>query len=112
MRTLVINCSAPHYNLGARKLVDWLRTQGDVVKYEREILDSLPMALIVSVCRSFFPGMPHSRAASPSACNATPRSGVAVLACLRWDTGGDRKPACRASVVLIPALSVNVARTV
>lgn len=25
---LVINCSAPHYNLGAHKLADWLREQG------------------------------------------------------------------------------------
>jgi len=28
MRALVINCSAPHYNLGARRLTDWLRAQG------------------------------------------------------------------------------------
>lgn len=27
-RALVINCSAPHYNLGARKLADWLRADG------------------------------------------------------------------------------------
>ena len=33
MRTLVINCSAPHYNLGAHKLADWLRTHGDDVTY-------------------------------------------------------------------------------
>ena len=31
MRLLVINCSAPHYNLGARQTADWLRTQGDEV---------------------------------------------------------------------------------
>lgn len=30
---LVINCSAPHYNLGARKLADWLGTQDYVVTY-------------------------------------------------------------------------------
>lgn len=28
MRALVINVSAPHYNLGAHKLADWLRIQG------------------------------------------------------------------------------------
>lgn len=28
---LVVNCSAPHYNLGARKLADWLRAQGVAV---------------------------------------------------------------------------------
>src|SRR5712692_3768293 len=33
MRALVINCSAPHYNLGARKLTDWLRAQGYDVTY-------------------------------------------------------------------------------
>ena len=27
MRTLIVNCSAPHYNLGAQKLVHWLRAQ-------------------------------------------------------------------------------------
>lgn len=31
MRALVINCSAPHYNLGARKLADWLHTEGYAV---------------------------------------------------------------------------------
>ena len=31
MRTLIVNCSAPHYNLGARKLSAWLQTQGDAV---------------------------------------------------------------------------------
>lgn len=33
MRALVINCSAPHYNLGARKLTDSLRAQGHDVTY-------------------------------------------------------------------------------
>jgi pyruvate-formate lyase-activating enzyme len=33
VRVLVINCSAPHYNLGARKLTDWLRAQGHDVTY-------------------------------------------------------------------------------
>ena len=33
MRTLIVNCSAPHYNLGAHKLADWLRTHGDTVTY-------------------------------------------------------------------------------
>ncbi len=28
MRALVINCSKPHYNLGAHKLADWLRSEG------------------------------------------------------------------------------------
>lgn len=28
MNALVVNCSAPHYNLGARKLADWLRGDG------------------------------------------------------------------------------------
>ena len=32
MTDIVINVSAPHYNLGAAKIVDWLRAQGrDVV---------------------------------------------------------------------------------
>lgn len=31
MRVAVVNCSAPHYNLGARKLADWLRACGDDV---------------------------------------------------------------------------------
>jgi len=33
MRALVINCSAPHYNLGARKLHDWLPSKGYTVTY-------------------------------------------------------------------------------
>lgn len=32
-RALVMNASAPHYNLGARKLADWLTTQGYAVDY-------------------------------------------------------------------------------
>lgn len=28
MRALVVNCSAPHYNLGAAKCANWLRTDG------------------------------------------------------------------------------------
>jgi pyruvate-formate lyase-activating enzyme len=32
-RAIVVNCSAPHYNLGARKLVDWLSTEGYAVAY-------------------------------------------------------------------------------
>lgn len=31
MNALVVNCSAPHYNLGAAKLADWLRSQGYAV---------------------------------------------------------------------------------
>lgn len=31
---LVVNCSARHYNLGARKLRDWLRTQGYETVFE------------------------------------------------------------------------------
>jgi hypothetical protein len=33
MKALVVNCSAPHYNLGARKLVDWLTSQEHQVAY-------------------------------------------------------------------------------
>ena len=33
MRALVINCSAPHYNLGARKLYDWLQSRDYTVTY-------------------------------------------------------------------------------
>jgi hypothetical protein len=33
MKALVINCSAPHYNLGAHKLADWLPTQGFTVHF-------------------------------------------------------------------------------
>lgn len=32
MRALVVNCSAPYYNLGARKLGDWLRSDGHEVE--------------------------------------------------------------------------------
>jgi hypothetical protein len=32
MNALVINCSKPHYNLGAHKLADWLRSQGCAVE--------------------------------------------------------------------------------
>src|SRR6266536_387439 len=32
-KALVINCSAPHYNLGAHKCTDWLRSQGYQVVY-------------------------------------------------------------------------------
>jgi hypothetical protein len=31
MRALVINCSSGHYNLGARKLANWLRSEGHTV---------------------------------------------------------------------------------
>lgn len=31
MKALVVNCSAPHYNLGANKLADWLRSEGHTV---------------------------------------------------------------------------------
>lgn len=31
MNALVVNCSKPHYNLGARKLADWLEGEGHVV---------------------------------------------------------------------------------
>lgn len=33
MKALVVNCSAPHYNLGARKCADWLRSEGHTVAY-------------------------------------------------------------------------------
>lgn len=33
MILLVVNCSAPYYNLGARKLSDWLKAQGESVSY-------------------------------------------------------------------------------
>ncbi len=32
-KALVVNCSAPHYNVGACKLADWLPTQGYDVQY-------------------------------------------------------------------------------
>lgn len=31
-KALVVNCSAPHYNLGAAKIADWLRGQGYIVE--------------------------------------------------------------------------------
>lgn len=31
MRALVVNCSAPHYNLGAVKIRDWLLADGHQV---------------------------------------------------------------------------------
>lgn len=33
LKNLVVNASAHHYNLGARKLADWLRDQGESVDY-------------------------------------------------------------------------------
>jgi len=33
MRAIIVNCSAPHYNLGARKCHDWLQAQGHEVAY-------------------------------------------------------------------------------
>ena len=33
MKELVINCSAPHYNLGARKLFEWRKREGADVEY-------------------------------------------------------------------------------
>ena len=33
MKALVVNCSPAHYNLGARKLSDWLAAQGHAVSY-------------------------------------------------------------------------------
>lgn len=33
MRALIVNCSAPYYNLGARKLADWLAACGESVSY-------------------------------------------------------------------------------
>lgn len=32
-RSMVVNCSKPYYNLGARKLADWLRSDGHDVTY-------------------------------------------------------------------------------
>lgn len=32
MRALVVNCSAPHYNLGAAKLANWLEGEGNTVE--------------------------------------------------------------------------------
>ncbi len=34
MRALVVNCSKPYYNLGARKLADWLMGQGEVIYHD------------------------------------------------------------------------------
>jgi hypothetical protein len=31
VRVLIVNCSHPHYNLGAEKLANWLRAEGDEV---------------------------------------------------------------------------------
>lgn len=33
MKAVVVNCSTPHYNLGARKCADWLRSQDHTVSY-------------------------------------------------------------------------------
>ncbi len=33
MKAIVVNCSAPHYNLGARKCADWMREEGHQVAY-------------------------------------------------------------------------------
>ena len=33
VKVAVINCSSPHYNLGAHKLFDWLSNRGDQVSY-------------------------------------------------------------------------------
>ena len=90
MRTLVINCSAPHYNLGVDKLTDWLRTQGDEVT----VSDGDPGLFAYGfdrVCLSVIFSW-HAPLARNIALRVkpTPRSGVAVLACLHWATGGDR----------------------
>ena len=38
MTACVVNCSAPHYNLGASKLVDWLKSCGyEVTRYEGNV---------------------------------------------------------------------------
>jgi hypothetical protein len=45
MRVLVINVSAPHYNLGAHKLADWFRAQGvDVLRCDGDPGLFLPRA--------------------------------------------------------------------
>lgn len=33
MKSFVVNCSKPYYNLGARKLADWLSVQGRKIEY-------------------------------------------------------------------------------
>jgi hypothetical protein len=44
-RAAVINCSAPHYNLGSHKLADWLRGSG----YEVELFDGDPGLFVQDV---------------------------------------------------------------
>jgi pyruvate-formate lyase-activating enzyme len=52
----VINVSAPHYNLGARKLADWLATQGDHVAYHEDdpgLFGGAPTQVYLSVIFSW-----------------------------------------------------------
>src|SRR5712691_4290415 len=53
---VVVNCSAPHYNLGARKLADWLRGEGyAVTAYEGDpgLLDTDSDLVCLSVIFSW-----------------------------------------------------------
>lgn len=52
----VINVSAPHYNLGAHKLTDWLRTQGHHVTYhdgDQGLFGGAPTQVYLSVIFSW-----------------------------------------------------------
>lgn len=56
MRALVVNCSAPHYNLGARKCADWLRAEKHTVAYydgDPGLFGGAPDAICLSVIFSW-----------------------------------------------------------
>jgi hypothetical protein len=90
MKAIVVNCSSTPthvcYNLGARKLTDWLKMQGYQVSY----YDSDPGMWELDadlVCLSVIFSW-HA----PRAREIALKFGVVVLACLHLLTGGAKKP--------------------
>jgi hypothetical protein len=88
---LVVNCSAPHYNLGAAKLADWLRGEGYVVEaHEGDpgLFGGSPDLVCLSVIFSW-----HAPIALEVARGTpTARCGAAGRACSRSPTGGRSRP--------------------
>ncbi len=48
MRAIVINCSAPHYNLGAAKLTNWLRREGHQIVANPDNADLVALSVVFS----------------------------------------------------------------
>lgn len=53
MKVVVINCSAPYYNLGAHKLADWLRAEHDVSHFDGDPGLFMPAADLVCLSAIF-----------------------------------------------------------